>query len=150
MELGARVAATSGGRVQAEREAQFARNLEAFVRRDFAVIEAAMRPDVTLRLPGSSWLAGTYHGLEDVTQSIIDIRAVFVTDRKLITFVHQGDTMIVRHAITIGGGPQDEVEMTMYISIAYDAEGRFRSIDVVPVDLGLFDFVVNSRPRTSD
>jgi hypothetical protein len=142
--------ATSGGRVQAEREAQFARNLEAFVRRDFAVIEAAMRPDVVLRLPGSSWLAGTYRGLEDVTRSIVDIRQVFVSDRKRVTFVHQGDTMIVRHAITIGGGPQDEVEMTMYISIGYDLDGKFKSIDVVPVDLGLFDFVVNSRPRVPD
>jgi hypothetical protein len=150
MELGAHPVATSGGRVQAEREAQFARNLEAFVRRDFAVIEAAMRPDVVLRLPGSSWLAGTYRGLEDVTRSIVDIRQVFVSDRKRVTFVHQGDTMIVRHAITIGGGPQDEVEMTMYISIGYDLDGKFKSIDVVPVDLGLFDFVVNSRPRVPD
>jgi hypothetical protein len=58
--------------------------------------------------------------------------------------------MIVRHAITIGGGPQDEVEMTMYISIGYDLDGKFKSIDVVPVDLGLFDFVVNSRPRVPD
>lgn len=150
MELGAHPVATSSGRIQAEREAQFARNLHAFVRRDFAVIQAAMRPDVTLRLPGSSWLAGTYRGLEDVTQSIVDIRQVFVSDRKQITFVHQGDTVIVRHAITIGGGPEDEVEMTMYISITYDAEGRFKSIDVVPVDLGLFDFVVDSRPRDPD
>jgi ketosteroid isomerase-like protein len=147
MELGARSMATSGGRLQADREAQFAQNLDAFVRRDFALIESAMRADVTLRLPGSSWLAGTYHGLEDVTQSIADIRSVFVSDRKAVTFVHQGDTMIVRHAITIGGDPQDEVEMTMYISITYDVDGRFKSIDVVPVDLGLFDFVVNSRPR---
>jgi ketosteroid isomerase-like protein len=36
--------------------------MDAFIRRDFSVIDETMRPDVTLELPGSSWLAGTYRG----------------------------------------------------------------------------------------
>ena len=42
-----------------EREAQFVRNM-CLIRRDFGVIDETTRPDVTLELPGSSWLAGTY------------------------------------------------------------------------------------------
>jgi ketosteroid isomerase-like protein len=45
---------------QREREAQFARSMDAFIRRDFSVIDETMQPDVTLEMPGSSWLAGTY------------------------------------------------------------------------------------------
>ncbi len=46
--------------VRQEREAQFARNIDAFIRRDFGVIDENLRPDVALEMPGSSWLAGTY------------------------------------------------------------------------------------------
>jgi ketosteroid isomerase-like protein len=47
---------------QGEREAQFARSMDAFIRRDFSVIDENLRPDVALEMPGSSWLAGTYQG----------------------------------------------------------------------------------------
>jgi ketosteroid isomerase-like protein len=46
--------------VQYAREIQFLENIDAFMRRDFAALEAAWRPDVVMTLPGSSWLAGTY------------------------------------------------------------------------------------------
>ena len=131
-------------RVQEEREAQFARNMDAFIRRDFSVIDETMRADVVLGLPGSSWLAGTYRGLEDVSRSVVALRQVFNSDKKLVTFLHEGDQMVVRHAITVSG-PHHDVEMNLGVRIGYDEEGKFATIDVEPTDLDLFDYVVNSR-----
>jgi ketosteroid isomerase-like protein len=82
--------------VQEEREAQFARNMDAFIRRDFNVVDETMRPDVTLEMPGSSWLAGTYQGLEAVSRGVIALRQVFNSDKRLVTFLHEGDQMVVR------------------------------------------------------
>lgn len=130
--------------VQEEREAQFARNMDAFIRRDFSVIDETMRPDVTLELPGSSWLAGTYRGLEGVSRGVIALRQVFNSDKRLVTFLHEGDHMVVRHAISVSG-PRHEVEMNLGVRIGYDEKGKFATIDVEPADLDLFDYVVNSR-----
>jgi hypothetical protein len=130
--------------VQEEREAQFARNMDAFIRRDFSVIDETMRPDVSLGLPGSSWLAGTYRGLEAVSRGVIALRQVFNSDKKLVTFLHEGDQMVVRHAISVSG-PRHEVEMNLGVRIGYDEQGKFATIDVEPADLDLFDYVVNSR-----
>ena len=131
-------------RVQEEREAQFARNIDAFIRRDFDVIEKTMRPDVTLEMPGSSWVAGTYQGLEEVGRGVVALRQVLNSDTRLITFLHEGDQMVVRHAISVSG-PRHEVEMNLGVRIGYDEQGKFATIDVEPADLDLFDYVVNSR-----
>ena len=48
--------------IQGEREAVFLRNMDAFMRRDFATIEGSMRSDIVLELPGTSWLAGSSSG----------------------------------------------------------------------------------------
>ena len=130
--------------IQEEREAQFARNMDAFIRRDFSVIDETMRPDVTLEMPGSSWLAGTYQGLEAVSRGVIALRQVFNSDKRLVAFLHEGDQMVVRHAITVSG-PRHEVEMNLGVRIGYDEQGKFATIDVEPADLDLFDYVVNSR-----
>jgi ketosteroid isomerase-like protein len=130
--------------VQEQREAQFARNMDAFIRRDFSVIDETMRPEVTLEMPGSSWLAGTYRGLEAVSRAVIAFRQVFDSDKRLVTFVHEGDQMVVRHAISVSG-PRHEVEMNLGVRIGYDEHGKFATIDVEPADLDLFDYVVNSR-----
>jgi hypothetical protein len=130
--------------VQEEREAQFVRNMDAFIRRDFSVIDETMRPDVTLELPGSSWLAGTYRGLEAVGRGVIALRQVFNSDKRLVTFLHEGDQMVVRHAISVSG-PRHEVEMNLGVRIGYDEQGKFATIVVEPADLDLFDYVVNSR-----
>jgi hypothetical protein len=37
------------------------------------------------------------------------------------------------------------VEMNLGVRIGYDDQGKFATIDVEPVDLDLFDYVVNSR-----
>jgi len=131
-------------RVQEEREAQFARNIDAFIRRDFGVIEETMRPDVTLEMPGSSWVAGTYQGLEEVGRGVVALRQVLNSDTRLITFLHEGDQMVVRHAINVSG-PRHDVEMNLGVRIRYDEQGRFATIDVEPADIDLFDYVVNSR-----
>lgn len=60
--------------VREERETQFGRNMEAFIRRDFGVIEETMRPDVALDMPGSSWVAGTYQGFEAVSRGVVALR----------------------------------------------------------------------------
>jgi ketosteroid isomerase-like protein len=131
-------------RVQEEREAQFARNMDAFIRRDFSVIDQTMRPDVALEMPGSSWLAGTYQGLDAVSRGVVALRQVFNSDKKLVTFLHEGDQMVVRHSIIVSG-PRHDVEMNLGVRIGYDDQGKFATIDVEPVDLDLFDYVVNSR-----
>ena len=131
-------------RVREEREAQFARNMDAFIRRDYSVIDATMRADVVLEMPGSSWLAGTYRGLAEVSRSVVALRQVFNSDKKLVTFLHGGDHMVVRHAIAVSG-PHHDVEMNLSVRIGYDEEGKFATINVEPSDLGLFDYVVNSR-----
>ena len=59
--------------IQGEREAMFLENMDAFMRRDFATIERSMRPDVVLELPGTSWLAGSYVGYEEVSRSIVSL-----------------------------------------------------------------------------
>jgi hypothetical protein len=130
--------------VREEREAQFGRNMEAFIRRDFGVIEETMRPDVALDMPGSFWLAGTYQGFEAVSRGVVALRQVFNSDKRLVTFLHEGDQMVVRHAITVSG-PRHDVEMNLGVRIAYDEQGKFATIDVEPADLDLFDYVVNSR-----
>jgi hypothetical protein len=131
-------------RVQEEREAQFARNMDAFIRRDFSVIDQTMRPDVALEMPGSSWLAGTYQGLDAVSRGVVALRQVFNSDKKLVAFLHEGDQMVVRHSIIVSG-PRHDVEMNLGVRIGYDDQGKFATIDVEPVDLDLFDYVVNSR-----
>jgi ketosteroid isomerase-like protein len=130
--------------VQEEREAQFVRNIDAFIRRDFGAIEETMRPDVTLEMPGSSWLAGTYEGLEAVGRGVVALRQVFNSDKRLVTFLHEGDQMVVRHAITVSG-PRHDAEMNLGVRIGYDEQGKFATIDVEPADIDLFDYVVNSR-----
>jgi hypothetical protein len=129
---------------QGERQAQFALSMDAFIRRDFSVIDENLRPDVALEMPGSSWLAGTYRGLEAVSRGVIALRQVFNSDKRLVTFLHEVDQMVVRHAISVSG-PRHEVEMNLGVRIGYDEQGKFATIDVEPADLDLFDYVVNSR-----
>jgi ketosteroid isomerase-like protein len=119
--------------VQQEREAQFARNIDAFIRRDFGVIDGTMRPDVTLDMPGSSWLAGTYRGLEAKSRGVMALRQVFNSDKRLVTFLHRRGQMVARHAIVVSG-PRHEAEMNLDVRIGYDQQGRFATIDVEPAD----------------
>jgi ketosteroid isomerase-like protein len=128
--------------VQYAREIQFLENIDAFMRRDFAALEAAWRPDVVMTLPGSSWLAGTYEGYDDVSRGVLGLRQVLDSEQKQITFLHEGDQMIVRHDIEVHGS-MHVVEMTLRVRMRYDEGGKVEAILVEPEDIGLFDHVVN-------
>ena len=119
------------------------------MRRDFATIEASMRSDVVLELPGTSWLAGSYLGYEEVSRSIVSLRRVFDSEKKQLSFLHEGDQMIVRHDIVVHG-PMHEVEMSLRVSVRYDAAGKMEAITVEPDDLALFDHVLNTALRNSE
>ena len=126
-----------------DREAIFAELLAAFGRRDQDVILAAMRPDVVLVLPGSSPLAGTYRGIEDLGRFVTELRAVLDTGRHEVSFEHEGDQMIVRHQVAVHG-PQHIAAMILRQRFTFDASGKIASITVEPEDRGLFDYVVHS------
>jgi hypothetical protein len=107
----------------------------AFMRRDFAAIDRTMRPDVVIELPGSSWLAGTYRGYEEASRCILGLRRVLDAEEKGISFLHEGDQMIVRHDSTVHG-PMHEVEMTLRVRIRYDSDGRWRPSPSSPTTSG--------------
>jgi len=127
-----------------DREALFAELLAAFGRRDNDVISAAMRPDVVLVLSGSSPLAGTYRGIEELGRFVVALRAVLDTGRHEVSFEHEGDQMIVRHQVAVHG-PQHIAAMILRQRFTFDApSGKIASITVEPEDRGLFDYVVHS------
>jgi hypothetical protein len=135
--------------LRAEREAQFIANIGAFMRRDFDAIERSMRPDVVRELPGSSWLSGTYGGFAEVGRCVVALRRVLESDHTRISFLHEGDQMIVRHDIKVHG-PNHEVEMTLRVRARFDEQSKMESITVEPDDLGLFDHVLNAVLRESE
>jgi hypothetical protein len=108
----------------AEREAQFIANIGAFMRRDFDAIERLMRPDVVMELPGSSWLSGTYGGFAEVGRCVVALRRVLESDHSRISFLHEGDQMIVRHDITVHG-PNHDVEMTLRVRARSTSRARW-------------------------
>ena len=126
-----------------EREARFLDGVGAFIRRDFEALEGAMHPDIVMRLPGSSWLAGTYRGPEEVGRCILGLRRVLESSEDRATFSHRGDTMVVTHDIRLHG-PQHDLEMTFSVAIGFDADERMVSVDVEAADPGMFDHVLQT------
>ncbi len=135
--------------IQREREAQFVQNMGAFARRDFEALAAAWRPDVELTLPGSSWLAGVHRGYKEVSRCVLGLRQVLASEEKRISFLHEGDQMIVRHDIMVHG-PEHVVDMILLVKVRYDSDGKAGSIYLEPDDLGLFDHVLNTMLRSSE
>jgi ketosteroid isomerase-like protein len=133
--------------IQSEREAQFTQSMGAFMRRDFAAIERLMASDVVMGIPGSSWLAGTHRGFEEVSRCILGLRQMLHSEETRIKFLHEADQMIVRHDIIVHG-PEHEVEMALRVKVRYDQDGKAVSIFVEPEDLGLFDYVLNTMLRS--
>lgn len=109
-----------------------------------------MRSDVLTHLPGSSSLAGTYRGLEEVGRCVLGLRHVLdSSEDHIITFLHEGDQMIVRHDIVVHG-PKHQVGITLLIRFRFGADGKSESISVEPSDLGLFDHVLNVALKDSE
>lgn len=132
--------------IQKERETQFIQNMGAFMRRDFPAMEATMRSDVVMELPGSSWLAGKHQGYEGVSRCIFGLRNVLEADANQITFLHAGDQMLVRFHVAVHG-PSHDVDMTFRVRVRYDESGGWETISVEPDDLGLFDYVLSTVVR---
>jgi hypothetical protein len=126
-----------------EREARFLEGVGAFIRRDFDTLRRTMHPEVVMRLPGSSWLAGTYRGPEEVGRCILGLRHVLESSEDLASFAHEDDTMVVTHDIRLHG-PLHDLEMTFSISIGFDEQGRMVTVDVAAADPGLFDHVLQT------
>jgi len=132
--------------IQLEREHKFESLVGAFMQRDFAAIDDAVRSDVVAEMPGSSWLAGTQRGHEALGRQVAALRQVLRPSDSPNTYAHEGDQMTVRHQTQVMG-PQHQVEMTLQLKIRFDADGKIASSVLVPEDLGLFDHVVNSTLR---
>lgn len=132
--------------LQIGRESQFIQNMGAFMRQDFAAFDGTMRSGVVMVLPGSSSLAGMHRGYEEVSRCILGLRQVLDSEKKRITFLHEGDQMIVRHDIMVHG-PSRDMDMTLRVKVRYDEEGKVQTIFVEPDNLGLFDHVLNTALR---
>lgn len=133
---------TSMGR-RAAREAQFARNIVAFMSQDFSTINGSMRSDLVLEVPGSSWLAGTYRGLEEVGDCLRALRRALRPQHDDISFRHGDDEMLVSHGLTVVG-PRHSAQMIVNTWVRYDEDDKMAELSMVPSDLGLFDHVINT------
>jgi hypothetical protein len=136
-------------RLQKEREARVIEGVGAFIRRDFDALERTMHPDVVMRLPGWSWLAGMYRGPAEVCRCIVSLRQVLESRKDRVSFLHEGDQMIMTHEIMLHG-PAHDVEMTFSVAVRYDSDERVRTISVEPADLALFDHVLKTAFVASD
>lgn len=131
------------GNIRQDREARFIEGVGAFIRRDFETMARTMRPDLEMHLPGSSWLAGTYRGPEEVGRCLLGLRQVLESSEDHVTFVHEADRMVVEHDIRLHG-PLHDVEMRFSVAMEYDEDERIASVTVEPEDRGLFDHIVQT------
>ena len=143
MALGMEVMKTQ---IQLDREATLVDLANAYQRRDLAVFEAAVSPDMALTLAGGSRLAGTYWGYDSFGRYLQVLREVLRSAGKPITFTH-GDNEMTFRQIMIVMGPEHEAEMTLVVTMRYDDDNRIQSFLVQPQDQGLFDHVLNTSTR---
>ena len=130
-------------RTRRDREASLLGLAAAYQHRALGAFEAAVRPDMTLTLAGSSRLAGTYHGYDSFGRYLEILREVMSAARKPIRFEHSSDEMIFRQVMIVSG-PQHDVEMTLVVTVSYDDAGLIESFRVEPEDQGLFDYVIDT------
>lgn len=76
--------------LNSDREAIFAALLAALGRRDDDVILTAMSRDVVLELTGTSVLAGTCRGIDEVRRFMSQLGWVLETGRQEVSFEHDG------------------------------------------------------------
>jgi ketosteroid isomerase-like protein len=139
----------TSSQVQIEREGLLERLASAYQRRDLAVFEEVVRPDMVLTLAGSSRLAGTYHGYGAFSEYLEALRHVLRSAEKQITFKHNSNEMVFWQAMIVSG-PRHQVEMTLRVTVRFHyADGRVESFYVEPEDQKLFDHVVDSTMKTS-
>lgn len=129
--------------VHAEREAVIGLLAEAFQRRDFDAFQEPLQPDMVLTLPGSSWLAGIYHGYVPFARYLLALRQVLRWSGEPIKFSHRGDEIIFRQVMVVSG-PEHDAEMALIITVGFDEGNKVSSFFVQPEDQGLFDHILNT------
>lgn len=125
---------------QAQREALFASVVSAFQSRDFAAMEAVLSEDAELMFAGSSELAGTYRGVEEIDRYLVAIRDIVRPNGKTIAYTHREDEMVASHEIGVFG-PSGAADMTMHITLTFDRD-KVAVVYVRPENLELFDRVL--------
>lgn len=133
----------SVSRLHAEREAQFLTHMGTFIRGELEPIDAAVRSDVVMVLPGSSWLAGMHIGYDGVRRCITGLRRVLRAEDNQLSFIHGARHMIVRHDVVVQGR-DNAVQMGLMVRVRYDMEDKVDALFVDPDDQDLFDHVANS------
>lgn len=131
------------GEIQVEREAVLLELAGAYQRRELAVFEAAVRPDMGLTLGGSSRLAGTYVGYDAFGRYLEVLRRVLRSAGQPITFVHETNEMTFRQVMVVYG-PKHDAEMALVVTVLYDDKGKITSFLVLPEDQDLFDYVADT------
>jgi ketosteroid isomerase-like protein len=121
-----------------EREGLFARLVSAYMRRDFEVFERSVRPDLVVTFPGSSWVAGTYHGYDEFGRYLLVVRDLIRPGGGQMTFTHAAHHMVITHDIVVSGSDRS-AEMTMQIGMHFDDEGKVECIVMELSDQSLFD-----------
>ena len=131
----------SGASVQREREELFARLVDAYLKRDFTVIERVLAEDAVLHLPGTSAFAGEHHGREFVSRLFVGLRQFLESQASPVSFVHEGSDMVATQDVVVHG-PKHDVEMLVKVTIRFDPNGQVEAVYVQLSDIGLFDHVV--------
>lgn len=126
-----------------EREVSLFELASAYERGDISAYKEAVRPDVALTLTGSSQLAGTYHGYEAFGRYLRVLRRVMRSAGKLVTFDHDGNVTVFKQVMVVSS-PKHDAEITLFVRVQYDEEGRIETFLVVPEDQGLFDHVIDT------
>ena len=132
--------------IQLDREATLVDLANAYQRRDLAVLEAAVSPDMALTLAGGSRLAGTYRGIPLLLPLPPGASGGPEIGRQA-HHVHPWRQRDDFRQIMIVMGPEHEAEMTLVVTMRYDDDSRIQSFLVQPQDQGLFDHVVNTSTR---
>ena len=122
---------------QTQREALFGSLVGAFQRRDFAAIEAVLSEHAVLMFAGSSELAGSYCGVEEIDRYIVAVRDIVRPNGKTIAYTHRADEMVASNEIGVFGR-SGAVAMTMHITLTFDRD-KVAVVYVRPEDLELFD-----------
>lgn len=115
--------------LELKRESLFVQTLSAFLRGDHSFLEAAVREDVVLVVPGSSPLSGVHRGREAFRRYLSDAGKTFGPGGNGVTFEHQGDVMVATHEVGIRF-PARLVESTVRVSITFDDVNRVAGIVV--------------------
>jgi hypothetical protein len=127
---------------QLGRQATFDRMASAFAHADVETVSAGVRPEAVLTLAGSSWLAGTYRGYEQLTQYILGSRLVLDSTPQRVEHLHCENEIRTVHNFVVGGkecGP----EMALDVTVRFHPDDRIESVLIEPRDEDAFDAAVD-------